>query len=288
MNQTRFMNYWLIALLTVLGMGALVAWNGLPGFNSASAGTSKPTAGRPDSDKPGWELIFADEFSGSQLNPNHWTPHYPWGRTNAGNHELEYYVDEAVTVHDGLLELRANRNNQQDKRDPERAKFPYTSGMVTSNKKQTFTYGYFEIRAKVPPGKGLWPAFWLHKANPQGWLPEIDVMEFLGHEPNRVYMTHHFEVNGQHQERSGHWDGPDFTKDFHVYAAAWTPQRITYYVDGKEVFHSTEAIPQEPVYLIANLAVGGDWPGSPTPQTRFPGSFLIDYIRVYKKMGTAK
>ena len=237
----------------------------------------------PPPSKPGWKLVFSDEFEGAALNRKHWTSHYPWGRTNAGNHEGQYYPDSHVQVRDGHLELIAGKNPQTPDVGEAGKGFPYASGMIASHGKHAFRYGYFETRAELPAGKGIWPAFWLHKADPKGWLREIDVLENLGHQPDRVHMTLHYEKEGKHYEQTCAFMGPNFHEGFHTFGVRWKPDALTYYIDGVERCHFTQAIPQEPMYLIANLAVGGDWPGMPDATTRFPQTLRIDYIRVYRE-----
>jgi len=162
-----------------------------------------------------------------------------------------------------------------------------SSGRDTSNKasspKFTFQYGYAEIRAKVPRGRGLWPAFWMLPET-QKSLPEIDVMEILGHQPSRVHMNYHYLGPGRRPAQdSGDWIGPDFSMDWHTFAMGWQEDAIIWYVDGSERRRYTAAkrIAKEPMYLVANLAVGGDWPGRPISDTGFPSDFEIDYVRVW-------
>ena len=144
-------------------------------------------------------------------------------------------------------------------------------------------YGRFEIRCRVPKGKGLWPAFWL-LPDPLAWPPEIDVLETLGHEPNKAYFTHHFrDEQRQRKSGGGSWTGPDFTAGFHEFAVEWSPERIVWFVDGIERFKSEKSIPNARMYMLVNLAVGGGWPGSPDETTQFPAALGVDYVRVYEK-----
>ncbi len=231
----------------------------------------KSTAG---TDKPGWTLVFHDEFDGTKLDTSKWEDQYWHGRTH-GNQELQYYAPDGYEVRDGLLILKGEKRSMNG--------HPYTSGMVTSFKSFSQQYGYFEIRARFPKGKGYWPAFWLLPAD-RKWPPEIDVLEILGHEPDKVYFTNHWrDAEGKHKSKGGSYKGPDFSKDFHTFAASWTEKEIIYYVDGVEQFRSDQGVPHEPFYVIANLAIGGDWPGNPDETTLFPGLMEIDYIRVYKR-----
>jgi beta-glucanase (GH16 family) len=211
-------------------------------------------------------LIFNDEFSGSQLDATYWETQYRWGRTNEP--ELQYYSADALKVSDGILRIVANRHQMDD--------MEYTSAMIASYDKFTFTYGYLEMRARIPSGQGLWPAFWLHLNNDDK-SGEIDVFEFLGHEPNIIHMSYHYP------KLSEYWfNGPDFSQDYHLYAIDWQPDGIVWYVDGIERARATVDIPGEPMYIIVNLAIGGPWPGNPDDSTNFPAYYDIDYIRVYQ------
>jgi beta-glucanase (GH16 family) len=110
------------------------------------------------------------------------------------------------------------------------------------------------------------------------------VLEILGHEPNKLYMTHHFR--GPQRGRGSHggsWIGPDFSAGFHEFAVEWSPQAIVWFVDGVERFRSEKDIPHGKMYMLVNLAVGGDWPGAPDGKTKLPASFDVDYVRVYQR-----
>jgi beta-glucanase (GH16 family) len=215
---------------------------------------------------PGAKLIFNEEFTGDRLDASHWTTEYRWGRTNEP--ELQYYSQDALQVKDGILRITADQHQMEEKN--------YLSGLIASYDRFTFTYGYLEMRAKIPSGQGLWPAFWMH-LNDDDKSGEIDVFEFLGHEPNIIHMSYHFP------ELHEFWfNGPDYSQEYHIYAVDWQPDKIVWYIDGVERARATSSIPNEPMYIIANLAVGGDWPGSPDATTQFPAHFDIDYIRVYQ------
>jgi beta-glucanase (GH16 family) len=230
-----------------------------------------------NSEKPGWKLTFHDEFNETQLDPTKWDDHYWHGRTHSNN-ELEYYAPDGYEVADGRLRLKGERRQM--------AGHEYTAGMISSFGHFAQQYGYFEIRAKFPRGKGFWPAFWLLPANKQ-WPPEIDVLEILGHEPNKVYFTNHWRDPAcTHRSHGQSFTGPDFSADYHTFAIDWEPGEITWYLDGIQRARSTAGVPAEPMYVIANLAVGGDWPGNPDATTPFPGFMDVDYIRVYQKAGS--
>jgi beta-glucanase (GH16 family) len=134
----------------------------------------------------------------------------------------------------------------------------------------------------VPAGRGLWPAFWLLPAN-QRSLPEIDVMEILGDKPATVHMHFHYRGRGGRPVDKGNtWTSPGLAAGWHRFAIDWRPGVLRWLIDGTERFRITgSSVPDVPMYLVANLAVGGDWPGSPDRETPFPSVFKIDYIRVW-------
>ena len=176
-----------------------------------------------------WHLVFHDEFNAASLR-SVWSTELPWGPTDTD--ELEYYVPDALGFNDGFLRITAQKQPFQEK--------DYTSGIISTYPQFSFTYGYAEIRAKLPSGKGLWPAFWL-LASDQKSSDEIDVFELLGGEPNTIYMTLHYETPPKHLSVQGTYNGPDFTQSFHTFAVDWEPTQVVWYVDGIEdiVLHKT-------------------------------------------------
>lgn len=231
----------------------------------------------PEMQAAGWQLTFDDEFDGPALDPAKWTPHY----THAGiiNHELQAYVPDAFQFSNGILSIVAkHETGVQDGRVQQ-----YRSGAMTTFGKFSQEYGYFEIRCKIPHGKGFWPAFWL-LSDTNEWPPEIDVFENIGMEDHTLHFTNHWKnESGQHRAKLQATTGPDFTAGFHTVAADWEPGSITWYVDDVEQCRSTDHVPAEKMYLLVNLAVGGDWPKSPNAETQFPSSYDIDYVRVYQR-----
>lgn len=228
-----------------------------------------------DMEKRGWELTFQDEFNGRGLDRSKWIDSYPDNVRTHSNNEQQYYAEDGWEVKGGRIRFKAERRSKGG--------MPYTSGMISSYGKFSQQHGWFEMRAKFPKGKGMWPAFWLLPITKQ-WPPEIDILEILGHQPNKVYFSTHWRTpEGRHQYKTHHWVGPDFSADFHTFAVEWRPEECIWYVDGLERARSTQGIPSEPMYILANLAVGGDWPGMPDETTIFPGYMEIDYIRVYRR-----
>jgi beta-glucanase (GH16 family) len=227
-----------------------------------------------------WNLIFIDTFQSTTLDTNKWSTCYWWstdgGCTNAGNSELEWYQPDNVIPTLGGLRLKAEKRTVNH--------YNYVSGMTTTFGKFSFQYGYMEAKMKIPTGKGLWPAFWALPTVENMWPPELDTMEILGHQPNVNNMTLHWAVNGASGQDGSEWAGPDFSLDYHTYGLDWEPSALTWYVDGspRKVFTDSTKIPALPMYLLANLAVGGTWPGSPDSTTVFPNYVDIQYIKVWQ------
>jgi beta-glucanase (GH16 family) len=218
--------------------------------------------------------VFADEFGGDRVDFGTWRSGYPWGCTNQTSGERQCYTPDALEVRDGVLRITADR--------PGPGGYPYRSGMITSYQTFAQTYGYFEMRARVPRGKGLWPAFWLLPAVAGKWPPELDVMEVFGSQPARVLMAQHYRDGaGRPADRLRTWAGPDFSAGFHTFAISWSASSVVWYVDGVERFRSRRDVPDEPMYVLVNLAVGGDAPGQPDAGTRFPSVLEVDYVRVW-------
>jgi beta-glucanase (GH16 family) len=223
--------------------------------------------------KPGYKLVFNDEFAGSRVSSTRWERTLPWGNTNGS--EQQYYTPSAVTQSGGLLTITARRENMGGK--------PYTSGVISSHQRFTFTYGYSEIRAQVPAGDGLWSAFWL--VSPiAGSNDEADIMEVLGSDPTKGYAVLHYGTVGNKGKSIAAYREPDFSAGFHTFALDWQPDHMIWYVDDVERYRVTQNIPSTPMYIVANLAVGGasSWAGPPDKYTEFPAQYTIDYVRVFQ------
>jgi beta-glucanase (GH16 family) len=246
-----------------------------------------------------WKLVWQDEFNGKRLDTSKWNVLL---REQSKHGELQYYLPDEVYIENGILRLRSRVRAYGGMK--------YTSGRLDTRGKFSPIYGRFEIRAKLPVGKGLWPAHWLYPQNrnwqmeylmsqavaegkerlipeERPWYSEIDIMEYLGHEPNILYGTlHYYTFDGQKKSSSGKWTGDvDYSKDFHIYALEWEPDSIRWYIDGHLIHATNAGIPHTPHYLILNTAVGGAWPGDPDSTTTFPQYHDIDYVRVYQKAG---
>jgi beta-glucanase (GH16 family) len=240
-----------------------------------------------------WQLVFSEEFDGDKLDRGRWTTCYWWGQdgcTNLSNNELQWYLPDNVVVGDGALKLRALK---QIVKGLDGRMFDYTSGLITTGiyhgerprpARFDFQYGLVEVRAKVPSGKGLWPAIWLLPSTHES-KPEIDIMEVLGDRTDQLEThMHYVDRNGQTQDIGGPLEVGDLAAGWNVYGLHWSPDEIVWLLNGKQVRRIDDAsiIPKEKMYLLMNLAVGGDWPKAPSKNTKFPAEFLIDYVRVWK------
>ncbi len=229
-----------------------------------------------------WVLRWQDDFAGSTLNDANWTPSIGAGYNN----ELQYYTGrpDNIKVENGVLQLTALKEAYNGHN--------YTAGRIESRQKVDFTYGRVEARMKLVEGQGLWPAFWLLPTTgnwPEGG--EIDIMELLGHEPGKTYGTCHYTVNGQITSPGAFYVLPNgsFADSFHVLAVEWTPDAITWLVDGTAYFTRTKAQIgatnwpfHSDFFIILNLAVGGNWPGNPNSATPFPSTMEVDWVKVYQ------
>lgn len=225
-------------------------------------------------------LVFNEQFV--RLDASVWATCYQWQQkpcTNEWNHELEAYFPDKVRVRNGVLELTAARETRTGYlADGTPQRFDYASGMIRQLK--PWMYGYVEMTAQLPSGRGLWPAFWLLPAT-YAWPPEIDIVEALGHEPTTI----HYAVHRVDQPKSQHTLDTGFrmADGMHRYGLDWQPGKLTWYLDGRPMWTVTHGVPAEPMYLLANLAVGGDWPGPPDNTTAFPASYRIDSIKVWRQ-----
>ena len=241
-------------------------------------------------DRRGMRLVFEEAFNRLDLRtPTHpdgrWDTKYHFGgRTLPTNGELELYVDpdfldlglNPFSAGPGPLSITADRS--PDGLLGRLGGHPYISGLLTSEHSFAQTYGYFEIRARLPAGRGLWPAFWLLPVSRE-WPPEIDVFEVLGDNPRRLYMT----VHSTKAKTAGFESTvEDTSAEFHDYGVLWSRQTIAWYFDGRRMAAApTPADLHQPMYLLINLAVGGRWPGAPDGATRFPATMQVAHVRAY-------
>ncbi len=240
----------------------------------------------------GYRLVFSDEFRDASIDSSRWNSRYRWGPDWIINSEKQYYVDYLNNPDFGHspFELDGEHLTINLIKTPDwllgSARWqPYLSGTLNTYNKFRMRYGYVEMRAKMPRGRGLWPAFWLLHQHDNDRRPEIDVVEMLGHDTNVVYNTyHHYEGWNLKSTPSYEVRGVDFAADFHTYGVKWEPGLIIWYVDGVEKNRYQNAnVSWEDMYLLVNLAAGGWWAGDPDGSTPLPAKMTIDYIRAYQR-----
>ena len=232
-------------------------------------------------------LVWSDEFNANEIEQQNWT--HEMGNNNGwGNQELEDYTDKSENsrIENGKLVITALENTPGN----------YTSARMITKDKQEFKYGRIDIRAKLPQGQGIWPAIWMLGANfdDVGWpkCGEVDIMELVGHIPNEVHGTVHYD-NGSGWEMNGTGtripEPSTFADEFHVFSILWERDQIKWYVDYKKFHEITQGMigPTYPFnksfFFILNVAVGGIWPGYPDETTVFPQQMTIDYVRVFQQ-----
>ncbi len=243
--------------------------------------------------KDGYNLVFNDEFNESTLNYNLWKDSYDETRNLIGNKELEWYSrGNNFEFSSGVLSLVAKKETVYERVDwrgdteilsdgkPNKRIFNYTSGMVKTP--INYLHGYFEIKCKIPKGKGLWPAFWLYGRGSNN--DEIDIFEFEGASPNIIHTNWH--ANGGQDTQPYQIINSDYADDvFYTYAVKWTPAEIVWYLNNKVLRRENHTYPVS-MWVAANLAVASahvyDGP-PPSSANYFPAKFEIDYIRIYQK-----
>ncbi|NLG84818.1 MAG: family 16 glycosylhydrolase [Firmicutes bacterium] len=244
-----------------------------------------------------WQLVWSEEFNGPEVNREIWNFEIGNGHANGipgwGNNELEYYTDgENASIVDGNLAIEARKETRTD----QYGTYDYTSSRMTTKGKFEVKHGRIEVRAKLPEGKGIWPAIWMlgNDIGEVGWpaCGEIDIMELVGHLPSTVYGTAHGpggSVGSGYNLPAG-----KFSDDFHIFAIEWDADEIEWYVDGrlyhvlnKYEYGASSWVFDHPFFLILNVAVGGNWPGAPDETTVFPQRMIVDYIRVYRDTNPA-
>ncbi len=257
-----------------------------------------------------WKLVWSDEFSKAEIDHSKWN--FETGNwivdkdgnpvaAGWGNNEKQFYTDknENAFVKDGKLVIRAKKEQASD----QFGTYDYTSAKLTTKGTFSKTYGRYEMRAKLPKGKGLWPAFWMLPEEDRygGWAAsgEIDIMESWGSQPDKVAGTIHYGEtwpNNKYTGKDYHFAEGDGIDKWHTYAVEWEPGEIRWYVDGqlyqtqndwyakeanKASKYSYPAPFDQNFYLIMNLAVGGWFDGDVDETTPFPAEMEVDYVRVF-------
>jgi beta-glucanase (GH16 family) len=241
----------------------------------------------PASSDASLKLVWSEEFNATTIDASKWN--FEVNGDGGGNGEAQYYTDRSsnAAIKDGNLVITAVKESYQGK--------SYTSARLTTAKKGEFKYGRIEARAKLPKGRGMWPAIWLlSNTVPLNWphTGELDIMEAVGYRPDTVFSTIHSTSSGY-----GNWlPVPNSSTVYHTYSADWTADTVKFFVDKTLVSsYANEHLPDataaanqwpfdHPFFIILNVAVGGAWGGiQGIDDTIFPQSMSVDWVRVYQK-----
>lgn len=276
----------------------------------SSCSKVEEVAGCNFEDVENYTLVWSDEFDGTSIDESKWSfiigdgcdipiePCYgpldePAFLCGWGNNELEYYTDrpENARVEDGNLIIEAIKELPFYQ-----GQHRYTSARMVTKDKGDWTYGKIEVRAKMPIGQGLWPAIWmLPTDNEYGSWPcsgEIDIMEYLGHEPERMFGTIHYGHDSwRYNSQELILESGSFAEEFHTFTVLWTENCIQFQMDGinvgvpntRSTVSPTTYPFDQPFHMILNVAVGGNLPGNPDASTVFPQRMEVDYVRVYQQ-----
>jgi beta-glucanase (GH16 family) len=288
-----------------IGAALVVAGVLLVGPSACGSGSSsdstvvKKEAGAAETGD--WQLTWSDEFNGpagTKPDPAKWR--YKTGGDGFGNGELQFYTDSAQNAStDGvgnlvIAALKETNSGLSCWNGP----CKYTSARIRTDGKFSQAYGRFEARVQVPTGRGVWPAFWTIGDDPTdvGWPErgEIDIMEILGNDPSKLYGSLHGPGYSGGQAVNKTYTlpaGQSFADGFHTFAIEWEPNEVRWYVDDQlyetrtpaDLPPGTKWVYDHPFSMILNLAVGGNFPGNPSAETKFPSQMKVDYVRVYKR-----
>lgn len=273
-------------LLTFL-LGACVPEEKTDPDQTSSKVTIPKTGATSPTSYTNMKLVWADEFDGTALDSDVWTFETGNGSNGWGNNELQFYRTQNTSIQDGHLVITA-------KKEPFGGK-EYTSSRIITKGKKEFRYGRIDIRAALPKGQGIWPALWMLGSNFEtvSWpaCGEIDIMEMVGGggRENTVHGTVHWQNEGKHAQFGGKTtlSSGTFSDQFAVYSIVWDATSIRWFVDNKQ-YHVIDTTPAEldefrrNFFFIFNVAVGGNWPGSPDSSTAFPQHLIVDYVRVFQ------
>lgn len=240
-----------------------------------------------------YKLVWSEEFDGSEIDRNTWRFEEGYVRNN----ELQCYCDspENAYIEDSCLVIKSIKTGDEE--------CPYTSASLNTHGKKEFLYGKLEMRAKLPCGEGIWPAFWTLGVNikdtPWPACGEIDIMEMVGGKgrdistcpfgdyvsDSTVQATVHYTDEKKGLQRAFEFSDRKFCEDFHIFGIEWTEEHIKFYVDNV-IYNSVDIRDIEafhkPQYVLVNTAIGGSWAKDPDDTTEFPQKYYIDWIRYYK------
>jgi beta-glucanase (GH16 family) len=266
---------------------AVATSSATPDSAATAAATAPAGTATPIVPPEGFKLVWHDEFDGKTIDPANWT--YDLGGGGWGNGEAEYYTDrpENARIENGMLVISGLREKYMGSY--------YTSARLKTQGLQAFQYGRIEARIKVPPGAGMWPAFWMLGSNFNGknWpdCGELDIMEYVGREPDLIIGTMHGPgYSGALGLSKWNRQKYDIADDFHTYAIEWDANQVSWFYDGamystytrKDVGDRPWVFDQK-FFIILNLAIGGQLGGVIGLKTVFPAQLLVDYVRVFQR-----
>lgn len=231
------------------------------------------------------KLVWEENFNETQLDETAWNFELGNGCPNNcgwGNNEKQVYTKTNHELKDGNLVITIKKEGEA-----------YTSTRITTAGKKEFQYGRMEARAKLPTGKGIWPAYWMLGSNigKVGWPKsgEIDILEYVGREPDMVYTSLHTQDSHGNTINSRKTEIKTIEEGFHIYAIEWTKDKIEFFVDDVSVYTFSPDVKNEntwpfdqPFFFILNVAVGGNFGGHEVDDSIFPQQYIVDYIRVYQ------
>lgn len=271
----------LAALLVIVTAVLAATDNGRPPAPNGTAAQQPGPVAEPDGQidpPPNYKLAFSTDFPGTVLDTSTWAQCYPWspsppGCSNFGNaDEREWYLPSQVHVDNGLALVAQRTPTQGSDEDGNPKTYTCRSGMVTTYPSVHLKYGFVQVTARLPFGKGLWPAIWLIPAD-QSWPPEIDIVEHWDTQPTASATLHYGQQNTQQR---GTVNFPDADKGWHTYTLYWTRSRITIYYDNQLALTTTAHIPQRTMYLLLDLADENNTPGSCS------GTMYVKSVNIWK------
>jgi len=260
-----------------------------PGSGNTGGNSGEPVNGI---DLTSYDLVFEDEFRSPTIDESKWNTALTWGPDLVVYDQLQYYIDLqnspdfgynpfnlngeelTITAVETPENLRAAANEQ-----------PWLSGVLTTADKFNFTYGYIETSVDTQEGLGVWPAFWMLSSEFEGLKPELFVMEYNGSKPDSLFHNYNYQDVDGNLRSPGQWEvtSEDFSEGFHKVGVMWSPEELLFYIDDQPRYRIVgENVSKQDMYLILNLAIGGNWPGAPDGTTPTPASIVIDYVRVYQ------
>lgn len=231
--------------------------------------------------KNGYALVWEDNFNGTSLDTTCWS--HETAEPGWVNNELQRYTNDNIEFADGNLKIIAKKENTE-----------ITSARLITKSKKTFTYGIFEISAKIPQGKGTWPALWMLGQNIDevSWpaCGELDIMEHVGKNPRFIHSTVHNKSGYGATPYTGILEIQDPFNEYHIYGMEWTNEFVAFFIDGKLVYRYQPEVKNDdnwpfdkPCFLIFNVAIGGNWGGPDVDEKIFPATMTVDWVKVYQK-----